>query len=244
MYPLRDFHAFTLACHPAPSTTKTTLFFGPTFQCWAKYFKTRSKSWLLTNGSIHQYVSPELGCTKPYNHSHWNRQLTWAVALLNSSTHSRLKTGFNPIRCSSIDHTSTSLEGFGFLIFLTNWPSFFFPFLQVLRISDSWCSGRGTLNRNFMGLRYSHPMQTTDFLTLEFTHPIGKCTTLPQPAIWGWLLSDLPQPSLVPHHSAEGHDRYFGNADLRGILVLNGCNPRLIHKSNRDYNLSLPSLLR
>jgi len=37
----------SLKCHPASSTPKTTLFSGPTFQCWAKSFKTRSKSWLL-----------------------------------------------------------------------------------------------------------------------------------------------------------------------------------------------------
>src|SRR4028119_1657920 len=60
----------SLKCHRAPSTTKTTLFSAPTSQCRAKSFKTRSKSWLLTNGSIHQYVSPVLGCTKPYNHNH------------------------------------------------------------------------------------------------------------------------------------------------------------------------------
>ena len=62
-----------------------------------------------------------------YNHNHWNRQLTRAVASLNSSTHSGLKTAFNPIRCSSIDQTSTSLSGFSFWIFKRNRRRFFFP---------------------------------------------------------------------------------------------------------------------
>jgi hypothetical protein len=53
----------------------------------------------------------------------------------------------------------------------------------------------------------------------------------------------LATTELVPHHWAEGHDRYFGNASLWETLILNGCIPTLTYKSNRDYNLSLPLLL-
>ena len=53
----------------------------------------------------------------------------------------------------------------------------------------------------------------------------------------------LTTTELVPHHWAESHGLYFGNASLRETLILNGCIPTLIHKSNRDYNLSLPLIL-
>jgi len=127
-------------------------------------------------------VYPVLGCTKPYNHNHWNRQLTRAVALLNSSTHSLLSHRFqsDPM----FVHWPDFYVAFWVLLldFQDEPTQIFFSTPQVMRISDSSCWGRGTLNRNFMDLRYSHSMQRTDFFTLEFTHPIGYFMTIPQPS--------------------------------------------------------------
>jgi len=129
-------------------------------------------------------VSPVLGCTKPYNHNHWNRQLTRAVALLNSSTHSLLSQV--SIR-SDVRPLTRLLRRFlgSASWFSRGTDADFFSTPQVLRISDSSCWGRGTPNRNFMDLRYCHAMQTTDFFTLEFTHPIGYFMTIPQPSRGG-----------------------------------------------------------
>ena len=192
-------------------------------------------------------VSPVLGCTKPYNHSHWNRQLTRAVALLNSSTHSLLSHRFqsDPMFVHWPDFYVT------FWVLLLDFQDeptqIFFPLLKFcgylipavggeeLSIETSWTWDIPTLCRRQTFSPLSSLMQSATlwpFHSYQGVAAVGFATTI------------ACSTSFSRGSQSVFGQRYFCNVDLRGIQVLNGCIPSLIHKSNRDYNLSLPSLLR